>query len=69
MLIAEAEAEDEDEQVIPAERRADIIEALRSYVGPMTKSGLPKRKLLNDHAMFTIEGWEKRECWPEAQGG
>ena len=50
-------------------RRADVLEALRSYTGPLTKRGLPKRKPLNEHAGFRIEGWEKRECWPEAQGG
>ena len=67
MLMAEAEAEAEDEQVIPEERRASIIEALRSYTGPLTKNGLPKRKALNAWAGFEIEGWEKRECWEEAQ--
>ena len=60
-LIAEAEP------FIPAMRRLAIIAALRSYTGPLTKNGLPKRKALNDHAKFTIQGWEKRECWEEAQ--
>ena len=46
-------------------RRAEVLEVLRSYTGPLTKRGLPKRKPLNDHAGFPIEGWEKRECWPE----
>ena len=53
--------EDEDEQVIPADRRAAIIAALRSYTGPLTKNGLPRRKELNAHAGFKIQGWEKRE--------
>ena len=54
-LIAEAEAETEDEpQVIPAGRRESIIAALRSYTGPLTKNGLPKRKALNAHAGFMI---------------
>ena len=61
-LIAEAEAE--EDQVIPAARRDSIIAALRSYTGPLTKNGLPKRKA-NEHAGFKIE----RECWPEVQGG
>ena len=39
------------------------------YSGPLTKRGLPKRKPLNEHAGFRIEGWEKRECWPEVLGG
>ena len=70
-LIAEAEAEDDDEveQVIPPSRRISIVAVLRSYTGPLTKNGLPRRKDLNAHAGFKIEGWEKRECWPEAQGG
>ena len=63
ILIAEAEAD--DEQVLPADRRVSIIAALRSYTGPVTKNGLPKRKPLNIHAGFKIEGWEKRECWDE----
>ena len=61
--------EDEDEQVIPADRRVAIIAALRSYTGPLTKNGLPKRKDLNAHAGFKIQGWEKRECWPEVEVG
>ena len=71
LLIAEAEAEDNDdaEQVISSARRASIIAVLRSYTGPQTKNGLPKRKPLNAHAGFKIEGWEKRECWPDAQSG
>ena len=64
-----AEAEETEEQVIPADRRETIIAALRSYTGPLTKNGLPKRKALNEHAGFKVEGWEKRECWPDAQGG
>ena len=63
MLIAEAEDDAESEQVIPAARRQAIGIALRSYAGPLTKNGLPKRKHLNDHAGFKIAGWEKRECW------
>ena len=65
LLIAEARAV--DAQIIPADRRVSIIAALRSYTGPLTKNGLPKRRPLNDHAEFKIQGWEKRECWPEAQ--
>ena len=61
-----AEAEETEEQVIPADRRESIIAALRSYNGPLTRNGLPKRRALNEHAGFKIEGWEKRECWPEA---
>ena len=63
-----AEAEETEEQVIPADRRAFIIAALRSYNGPLTRNGLPNRRALNEHAGFKIEGWEKRECWPEASG-
>ena len=66
-LIAEADAA--DAQIMTLARRAEVIEALRSYTGPLTKRGLPKRQPLNEHAGFPIEGWEKRECWPEAQGG
>ena len=43
-----AEAEETEEQVIPADRRESIIAALRSYVGPLTRNGLPKRQGLND---------------------
>ena len=68
-LMDEDEDEDEDEQVISPARRVSIIAALRSYDGPLTKNGLPKRKPLNAHAGFKIEGWEKRECWPEVQDG
>ena len=68
-LIAESEAEAENEpRTIPAARRAAIVADLRTYTGPLTKNRLPQRKALNDHAQFKIEGWEKRECWPEAQG-
>ena len=63
ILIYEAEAA--DAQVILPERRTSIIAALRSYTGPVTKNGLPKRKPLNIHAGFKIEGWEKRECSDE----
>ena len=66
-LIAEADAA--DAQILTPARRAVVLEALRSYTGPLTKRGLPKRKPLNEHAGFRIEGWEKRECWPEVQGG
>ena len=67
-LIAESEADDEDEpRTIPADRRAAIIADLRTYTGPMTKNHLPQRKALNAHAGYKIEGWEKRECWPDAQ--
>ena len=63
-LIAEAEAT--DARVVDPARRVSIIAALRSYPGPLTKKGLPKRKPLNVHAGFRIAGWEKRKCWPEA---
>ena len=66
-LISESEAEDEP-RTIPADRRAAIIADLLTYTGPMTKNRLPQRKALNAHAGYKIEGWEKRECWPEAQG-
>ena len=66
-LIAEADAA--DAQIMTPARRVSIIAALESYTGPLTKRGLPKRKPLNEYAGFKIEGWEKRECWPEAQGG
>ena len=62
------------EQVVtinPA-RRLAIIAALRSYMAvglPLNKNYLPKRNLLNAHARFKIAGWEKRECWTEAQNG
>ena len=48
------EDEDEDEQVISPARRVSIIAALRTYTGPLTKNGLPKRKDLN--AAGTIQG-------------
>ena len=48
-------------------RRASIIADLRTYIGPLTKNRLPTRKGLNDHSNLKIKGWEKRECWPEAQ--
>ena len=66
-LIAEADAA--DAQILTPARRAEVIAVLCSYTGPLTKRGLPKRKPLNEHAGFRIEGWEKRECWPEVQGG
>ena len=68
-LIAEAE-EDDEPRAIPADRRVAIIADLRTYAGPLTKNKLPTRKGLNDHSNLNIkiEGWEKRECWPEAQG-
>ena len=43
-----AEAEETEEQVIPADRRESIIAALRSYNGPLTRNGLPKRRELNE---------------------
>ena len=53
-------------------RRLAIVAALRSYMAaglPLNKNYLPKRNLLNAHARFKIAGWEKRECWTEAQNG
>ena len=67
LLIAEADAA--DAQILTPARRAEVLEALRSYTGPLTKRGLPKRRPLNEHAGFRIEGWEKRECWPEVDHG
>ena len=67
LLIAEADAA--DAQILTPARRTVVLEALRSYTGPLTKRGLPKRRALNEHAGFRIEGWEKRECWPEVAGG
>ena len=64
-LMAEAEAA--DVRVIPDARRVAIVAALRTYPGPFNKNMLPKRKDLNAWAKFAIEGWEKRECWPEVQ--
>ena len=66
LLIAEAEAEDEP-RTIPADRRAAIIADLRTYSGPLSKNKLPTRKGLNNHSKLQIKGWEKRECWQEAQ--
>ena len=54
------------------ERKEWVMAKLRSYVAaglPLNTNGLPPRKMLNDHAGFQIEGWEKRECWPEVLGG
>ena len=65
-LISESEAEDEP-RTIPAARRAAIIADLRTYIGPLSKNKLPTRKGLKDHSKLNIQGWEKRECWPEAQ--
>ena len=67
-LIAEADAA--DAQILTPARRSEVLEALRSYVAaglPLNRNGLPPRKPLNEHAGFRIEGWEKRECWPEVQ--
>ena len=53
-------------------RRLAIVAALRSYMAadlPLNSNFLPKRNLLNAHARFKIAGWEKRECWTEAQNG
>ena len=69
LLIAEAEAA--DTRVMAPERKEQVMAKLRSYVAaglPLNRNGLPKRKLLNEHAGEKIEGWEKRECWPETQG-
>ena len=66
LLIAEADAA--DAQIMTPARRAEVLAALRSYVAaglPLNRNGLPPKKALNDHAGFQIEGWEKRECWPE----
>ena len=54
-----AEAEETEEQVIPADRRESIIAALHSYDGPLTRNGLPNRRALNEHAGFKIEGLGK----------
>ena len=70
LLIAEADAA--DAQILTPARRTEVMDALRSYIAaglPLNRNGLPPRKALNAHAGFRIEGWEKRECWPEVQGG
>ena len=55
-LIAEAEAG--DAQVITAERRDAILEAMREYTGPMNKRGTyPKG------AFMGLRGKAKRELW------
>ena len=41
-LIAEADAA--DAQILTPARRVEVLEALRSYTGPLTKRGLPKRQ-------------------------
>ena len=46
---------------------AEILEALRSYDGPLTERGLPKRKDLNLHAGFKIAGDDKRRLWALAE--
>ena len=70
LLIAEADAA--DAQIMTPERKEQVTAKLRGYVAaglPLNRNGLPPRKALNAHAGFSIEGWEKRECWPEVQGG
>ena len=70
LLIAEADAA--DAQIMAPERKERVKAALRHYILaglPLNRNGLPPRKMLNDHAGFRIEGWEKRECWPEVQSG
>ena len=59
-LIAEAEAEDEPHT------DAEILQALRTYDGPLNKRGLPPRRALNAHAEFKISGDDKRRLWPVA---
>ena len=60
-LIAEAEAD--DAQVITAERRASILEAMRSYAGPMNKRGTyPKGPFMG------LRGKAKRELWERRNG-
>ena len=56
-LIAEADAA--DAQILTPARRVEVLEALRSYIGPVTKRGLPKRKPLNEHAGFKHRGLGK----------
>ena len=70
LLIAEADAA--DAQIMTPERKEQVTAKLREYVAaglPLNRNGLPPRKALNEYAGFQIAGWEKRECWPEAQGG
>ena len=70
LLIAEADAA--DAQIMTPERKEQVTAKLREYVAaglPLNRNGLPPKKALNEYAGFGIEGWEKRECWPEAQGG
>ena len=69
LLIAEAEDRGRASYV-PTDRRVAVVAVLRSYPGPLTIGTVcPRARTLNEHAEFRIEGWEKRECWPEAQGG
>ena len=69
LLIAEADAA--DAQIMTPERKEQVTAKLRSYVAaglPLNRHGLPPKAALNEYAGFGIEGWEKRECWPEVQG-
>ena len=60
-LIAEAEAD--DAQVITAERRASIRQAMRDYTGPMNKRGTyPKGPFMG------LRGKAKRELWDRRHG-
>ena len=60
-LIAEAEAD--DAQVITAERRASILEAMRDYTGPMNRRGTyPKGPFMG------LTGKAKRELWDRRNG-
>ena len=66
LLIAEADAA--DAQIMTPERKEQVTAKLREYVAaglPLNRNGLPPKKALNEYAGFGIEGWEKRECWPE----
>ena len=72
ILLLIAEADYPDAQIMTPQRKEQVTAKLRSYVAaglPVNWNGLPPRKALNEYAGFRIEGWEKRECWPEAQGG
>ena len=52
--------------VIADDRKAEILEALRSYGGPMNRRGYPQMRHLRIHAGFYIYKRERNALWPEA---